>query len=359
MVELSLSDRALIIEFETPRHIATTAHLKGLVVSSRVAIYQVDEGVDLSKPEELKDSIRAELGLDPEDPVMLTAANVREYRLAQDGEYGAVATVGLTNPACPKMGAHYQPLRASTINVVAWVPDALTVQGLLDLFRTVSEAKAAAAADLLLRCNGRATGTVSDAVAVAAFYDAKGYMWAGPSTSVGGKAASLVYRVVTSTQRRPEDVLRSVLGLTLDDLASDAMVLYKRAPVPGVPDEEVRRLVTATLRDLLSDPNVWAFLIAARELDIIGSAGLIPGLSAEEFEQDSKKVIADELLATALSLYINGFKALTATYWADSMKEKLNLSLAKLPMFEDDVAASLVSSALSRVYDVLLRGRTP
>ncbi|MGC9072103.1 MAG: adenosylcobinamide amidohydrolase [Acidilobus sp.] len=357
MVRLSSTDRALIIDFETPRHIATTAHVKGLTVASRVAVYHVDESHDLSKPEELKDSIRAELGLEPEDPVMLTAADVSKYVHLEDGEYGVVATVGLSNPACPAMRALHMPYKGSTINVVAWVPDKLTIQAQLDLLRTVAEAKAAAAADLLLRCDGRATGTVSDALAVASFYDEKGYLWAGPSTTVGGRVASLTYRAITSVSRDFNEWLSSAIGMTLDDLVSDADALYRSAPVPGATEDAVRNLVRSTLQSFLADPNVWTFLVAARELDIIGGAGLIPQLGREEFEQDTKRVIADELLATALSLYLNGFKALTATYWADTLKRGLGLKLAGLPMFEDDIAAALVASALSRVYDSLLGGR--
>ncbi len=356
MVRLEVRGKALIVDFGSPRRVATTAHVRGLVNSSTVAIYQVDEDENLSRPEELKERVRAGLGLGPEDPLMLTAADVRRYVLEEEGDYGVLATTGLKDAACPNMRNLYEPLRPSTINVIAWVPDRLTNQGLLDLLRTVAEAKAAAAADLLLRCDGRATGTVSDAVTVASQFGDDGYLWAGPATSVGGKIARLTYKAITSASRGSDEVLSQVLGLGLEELTSDALKLYRSAPVPGAPEDRVGSLVKSELADLLADPNVWAFLIAARELDIVGSSGLIPGLSREEFEADSKRVIADELLAAALSIYINGFKALTATYWADSAKDRLGLLLSRLPMFEDDAAAALAASALSRVYDRLLRG---
>ena len=356
MVRLEIRGRALLVEFGSPRRVATTAHVKGLVNSSRVVIYQVSEEDDLSRPEDFKGRLRSELGLDPNDPIMLTAADIRRYIMEQEGEYGVLVTVGLSDVSCPGMKSLYEPLRPSTINVVAWVPDPLTDQGLLDLLRTVAEAKAAAAADLMLRCEGRAIGTVSDAITVASNTGEDGYLWAGPATSVGGRIARLTYRAVTSIKREVNEIVSHVLGLSIDQLASDAVKLYRSSPVPGVPESRVEDLVKSELSELLSDPNVWAFLIAARELDIVGSSGLIPGLSREEFEADSKKVIADELIATALSIYINGFKALTATYWADSLKDRLGMLLSRLPMFEDDVAAALVASALSRVYDRLLRG---
>ncbi len=357
MVRLVVSERALIVDFGSQRRMATTAHLKGIVSSSKVAIYQVSEADDLSSPERFKSAVRSELGLGPEDPVMLTAADIRRHAIAQEGEYGVVATVGVREAACPGMSHPYTPMRPSTINVVAWVPDNLTDQGLIDLLRTVAEAKAAAVADLMLRCSGRATGTVSDAITVASNQGEDGYLWAGLATTIGGKVAALTYKAITSVARDEKELLAWVLGAGIKELKEDAVRLYRAAPVPGITDDTAIRLFESELEELLSDPNVWAFLIAARELDIIGSSGLIPGLTRAEFEADSKRVIADELLATALSIYINGFKGLTATYWADSMKERLGLNASRLPMFEDDATAALVASALSRVYDRLLRAK--
>ncbi len=355
MVRPEVSDRYIVVDFETPRHVLTTAHPKGLVVSSRVAIYRVSEGDDLSKPEDFKEAVRSELGLDRDDPVMLTAADLRDYRYVRSEGEGVIATVGLSNPACHNMHGGYTPLRPSTINVVAWTSEKLTVSGMLDLFRVISEAKAAAASDLLLRCEGRATGTVSDAVAVASFLDDNGYLWAGQATSLGSRLASMTYQAITARPPTPEEMLVRALGMGVEDLVEDAMKLYEKAPVPGYPPQVVRPMVLDEIRRELRDPNVVAFLIAARELDIHGASGTIPGVTAEEFSSDTKKVIADELLATSLSLYINGFKALTATYWSDTLKEKLGLRLSSLPMFEDDIASALAASALSRVYDRLLQ----
>lgn len=172
MVALELGDRYLIVNFDSPMHLLTTAHPEGLVRSSRVVIYQVTDSDDLSRPEKFKDEVRKSLGLSGSDPVMLTAADVSGYRKATDGNYGVVATVGLSHPSCHNMGLTYAPLTPSTINVVAWVPERLTMSAMLDLLRVVAETKAAASADLMLRCEGgRATGTVSDAITVAATLD--------------------------------------------------------------------------------------------------------------------------------------------------------------------------------------------
>ncbi|WP_117353991.1 adenosylcobinamide amidohydrolase [Acidilobus sp. 7A] len=355
MVRLKLESGYLVVDLGSPRLIATTAHPKGLVTASKVAIVHVDKDADLSRPDDFKASVRGKLDLSEDDPVMLTAVDVNRYREAVEGDYGVLATVGLANAACHGMEATYRPLTASTINIVAWVPDRLTVSAILDLFRVVAETKAAAVADLMLRCDGgRATGTVSDAIAVAAVPSNNGYLWAGQATTVGSKVAALTYRALTAESPSVDDELRWGLGVSLEELLDDAIKLYQAAPVPGLNSLEAREIIRRELEKILRDPNVWPFIIAARESDLRGQSGLIPGLSRDEFEADSKRIIADELLATALSVYINGFRALTATYWADTLKGRLGLKLSALPMFEDDIAAALVASALSRVYDRLL-----
>ncbi len=342
----------LIVDFGEELAVVTTAHPRGLVKSRHVVIHRVND--DPERPEEIKESVRRSLGLPEDVPVMLTAVDVGRHRILEGKLVGLATTVGLAHPSCPGMSPSYKPFRASTINLVVWTYEHLTVSAMLDLLRTVSEAKAAAAADLGLRCSGRATGTVSDALVVAARADERGYLWAGPATTIGSEASRLTYEAVKSFAPPPEERLKDLVGLSLEDLVADGVTLYSSAPVPGVPGEATVPALREELERLLRDPNVWALVYAARELDLIGASGLLPGLGADEFAADSKKVIADELLATALSLYINGFRALTATYWADTLKERLGLRLSALPMFEDDIAAALVASALSRVYDRLL-----
>ena len=353
MPRVELSGGCVLVLFDEPMDVLTTAEPAGLTKARGAAICKVDEtsAGDLGR---LKPSLRGALGLGAGDPILLTAADVSRYALVGDGGSGVVATVGIDEESCRPRAA-YEPPRASTVNLIAWTSEALTLGGMLDLFRTVVEAKAAAVALLLPSCPGLPTGTITDAVALAARRDdSRGYLWAGRATTVGGRVYEMVLKAVTSRAPPAEERLAWVLGVSLDDLVEDAIKLYRLAPVPGVGEEAVRDEVARELRALLRDPNVWALVISSRLLDVYGEQGAIPGLGAEEFKADTKKVVADELLASALSIYVNGFKGLLAAYWADRSKEAAGLSASRLPMFEDDVAGALAAAALSRVYDRLL-----
>jgi len=108
------------------------------------------------------------------------------------------------------------------------------------------------------------------------------------ATRLGNRAARLVYEAVLSRDRRsPGERLRDVLGLDAGELLSDMVRMYSLAPVPGVEPGEAGRMLEEMLDQVLRDPNVWAFLVAARELDIHGTAGTLPGISREEFLGDS------------------------------------------------------------------------
>ncbi|MGC8596892.1 MAG: adenosylcobinamide amidohydrolase [Thermocladium sp.] len=118
--------------------------------------------------------------------VFLTAVDVNLAAVAEWSHGFTVATAGLEPPAC-----------IHTINVLTVAREALNQEGLVDLFRTVVEAKSLAAVKLGLMCgNDVAVGTVSDAVAVAAILDEGGARFAGPGTAIGRAAASSVINAV-------------------------------------------------------------------------------------------------------------------------------------------------------------------
>lgn len=73
-----------------------------------------------------------------------------------------------------------------TINIGVFVDHGLNLNGLVDLVRTVEEAKCGALRDLSLPY----TGTASDAIAVGSTVGEK--YFAGPSTELGNKIAKLV-----------------------------------------------------------------------------------------------------------------------------------------------------------------------
>lgn len=326
-------------------------------VASLVVFRRVGEDFNPGSLAGFYENVRREIGR-RDSIVLLTSVDLEERLEIQgieDPPGVAAVSIGLTPPTCPGAPSH-EPLPSSTINVAVAVKTGLTHSGLMDLFRTVVEAKTLASVELLLRCSSRSPGTVSDAVAVIA---EKGKLvTAGPATRVGGPVAEAVYGLITRAGARilaPYGYVVNALGYTLEELVGLALEAYRRAPVPGVGEEEVRLNVRKVLEGILRDPNVAALLIAARDLDLRGLAGTLPGLTGGEFKEDPRSIVADELLATALSLYIAGFKGLLAAYWVERLKSAGEVSITA-PVFEDDVISALVGSALSLVYDRLLGG---
>lgn len=109
------------------------------------------------------------LGLRGPGAGLLTAVDVGTAVTAADGAAMVVATVGLGHPtwaAAPDGDLRHAgpaPRWAGTINVVAWLPVALTEAALVNAAVTLTEAKAQA----LWECGLEATGTASDALCVA------------------------------------------------------------------------------------------------------------------------------------------------------------------------------------------------
>jgi len=325
--------------------------------ANSILFKRVPESFNCTDLRSFYDAVRGMLGYES-SIVFLTAAPVDDYLYKVDGEgrTAIIATVGLEPPVCYE---HQDPggRLVGTINVAVVTDYRLSSNAFADLLRVTVEAKSAALSELLLRCSSRSPGTVTDAVAIGGrLAESGGLIFAGVATRVGGWVFNNLYGGLVELGLRrlgSEGLLRNVVGLSLDDLVELAVKLYERAPVPGVDLGYVRVKIRGILQSTLRDPNVWSMLVAARELDLHATSGSIPGLSPEDHLRDSKAIVADELLAFALSMYINGFKGLLATYWVERLKEGGSLDL-RLPQFEDDVVSALLGSTLSILYDKLL-----
>jgi len=349
-----LVNDSLVISLGGVLRVASSMH--GLVDASHVVFHYVDKRFRVSDVDEYSARVAESLGLDPgKTIVFLTAVEKGKYIKLEDEEATVYATVGLRPPVCIEQEELYEAPRPGTINILVVVKREITEPALLDLYRVAVEAKCLASSMLGLRCSSRSPGTVTDAVAVAAGISPHGPRWAGMATRLGNSVARLVHSaVIKGDDRGLEERLRGFLGLGLEDLVDEAMRVYRVAPVPGVSEQVVRSKLRSMLERVLRDPNVWSFVVAARELDLYGAAGLIPGVTREEFLGDTKRIVADEALEVALANYIAGFRGLLASYWVDREKHRLGLRIAGLPVFEDDVAAALIGSLLSRLYDELL-----
>jgi len=344
----------LVVSLGGVMKVASSMH--GVVDASHVVFSYVDKGFSVDDVDGYSARVAESLGLDPRSTVVFfTAVESGRYVKTVRGEVTVYATVGLRPPVCIEMESLYEAPTPGTINVLVVVESPVTEPALLDLYRVAAEAKCLASSMLGLRCGSRSPGTVTDAVAVAARVGPRGPRWAGMATRLGNTVARLVYSaIVKGDDRSLDEKLRGFLGLGVEELVEEALRIYRAAPVPGVPEQAVKQRIRSMLEKALRDPNVWSFIVAARELDLYGAAGLIPGLSREEFLGDSKRIVADEALEVALAVYLAGFRGLLSSYWVDREKHRLAPRIAGLPVFEDDVAAALVGSILSRLYDELL-----
>lgn len=288
--------------------------------------------------------------------VLLSAVPPKELVEVEVPEVGAEVflTVSVEPPTCLGSPHVYEPMRAGTVNVAVVVEEPLARSAMVDLVRTVAEAKVAAFSDSLVRCESRALGTVSDAIAVVKPTDLpEEILFSGPATRLGRALAEVVYKAVISKAVGGDrgKLLKRVTGLGVEDVLEIFSQVYSRASIPGLSTGEAKEVARKHLGRALEDPNVWSFLIAARELDLHGLSGTIPGIGAEEFRRDPVRLVADEVLGLALSLYLAGLKGLFSMYWIERLKERGDLSHGSLHPFEDDVVSALVGSLLTKLLE--------
>ena len=145
--------------------------------------------------------LAAAAGLAGAGVALFTAADVRCVRSAEDGGVTVEATVGLTHPtwAADADGAVSAAPAAGTINIVAFLPVALTAAALLNALCTATEAKSQA----LFEAGIPGTGTASDAVAVACATHGPAEQFAGPRARWGARLARAVHTAVLAGAQAP------------------------------------------------------------------------------------------------------------------------------------------------------------
>lgn len=129
----------------------------------------------------------------------MTAAAVADVVEVQVGDAWVVATVGVSVPLAAAGGLD-TPLRAGTINTFALLGQPLTDAGLVNAVQTLTEAKAQALAEGLLRAvnhDGLATGTATDSVAVACAPGPHPSSFAGPASRIGHDLAHATHTAIT------------------------------------------------------------------------------------------------------------------------------------------------------------------
>lgn len=353
-------ENTLLIKFRHPmKSLSSTIIGGGIKELTHVIFHRVAPDFDanpIAYARELAKRLEAPI---EQTAIFLTAVDVLkdhiDLSIDSPTEMRLIATIGLSPKTCIEATSNH--IRTSTINILLIAGKRLTDNALIDLASVVSSAKTLALIDLALsceKCSRRAYTTPTDALIIASDpMSREEEAYGGPATILGKSAAGLVYEAVLSKGLRSLDIetrFRDIFGIELEWVLDTASKVYERAPIPRVSKEVIKKEFELELRKLLKDPNVWSLTLAARSLDWHGFAGAIPILSQNEYLNDSRKILADELLGISLALYINGWKGLLAYYWIDSSKNEIK-EFEDKPMFIDDILASLIGGILSKIYD--------
>jgi adenosylcobinamide hydrolase len=186
----------LVWRFDPPLTVASTAPAGGGIGRRRWMINaQVPPGYCRRDPERHVGELAAALGLSGPGVGMLTAVDVASVVRVVDAGVSVETTVGVAHPvwaAAPE--AIEAAPRAGTINVVAFVPAALSEAALLNALCTITEAKSQA----LLLAGIEGTGTASDAVTVVCPPRGPVEAFGGPRSRWGAPLARAVCAAVRS-----------------------------------------------------------------------------------------------------------------------------------------------------------------
>ena len=145
---------------------AVASTISGGGLGSRQWVFNAQVAADYGHADPVAhvEAIALSLGLDPTTGAgMLTAAPVLQMTFAEDDGAECAATVGITHPtwAAAEDGAS-STWAPGTINLVCWLPRAMTDAALVNAVVTATEAKAQALAE----AGVPGTGTASDAIVV-------------------------------------------------------------------------------------------------------------------------------------------------------------------------------------------------
>lgn len=349
-----IDNDTVIVEFSNPMKVVSTVPVvsnNGYV--ENIIFKFIPKDFNVKNLADYYRSVVKEVGVE-NAVVFITATSIDNFNHIRIDDLSAdvFISVGLEPPVCLETNV-FTPMTISTINIAVAVRQPLTNNAMVDLLRTVAEAKCLASNDIMLRCRTRSSGTVTDAIAVLKPLNMnEEILFAGMATTIGNAIAKTVHKMIVSKALRDEDKMFNYLtGLGKDEFLNMFRDLYRYMPIPNVSEEKAVEIARIILRKILGDPNTWSFIIAARELELHGIVGTIPNVSEEEFARDSPKVVADEIIGMALATYVAGLKGLFSMYWVERLKESKILKHGIFGTFEDDIISALLGSLYTLLYD--------
>ena len=357
-IDLEVKDNNLVVTFPCEaKALSTTIHGGGFKNNLKyVVFHHVPHDFNADPIDECR-HVLEDLGLNMnQSSVFLTAVSIPESYVAiknsiDDASCFTIVTAGLSNPVSITRSS--LDMGFSTINIFVAVDCDVSDNGLVELVKTVTEAKVSAVHDLDLRCGlTYAIGTSTDALIVASLGKPPTRIYTGQLTSIGRLVSRLVHEaVIMGAEKWGFSQGRSIArrleerGVRLSDIIDAALTLF--IPWNGLKLEEAYELIRSELLRCLEDINVISIIDAALRLDEDARIGLIPNLKPQQYFSDPVNLVSDEILALSLALYLNGWNAVFEFYRYDTRKPGI---LSSLPPFIDDIIASLIAGVTSRIY---------
>ena len=367
MVECYVEKNSLVIQSKDFLKTLSSAVLNGGLCQAKTIInHQVPKSYRHSRPEEYLKQVVKKLKLPTPVVGLMTAANVANFSL-QVSKYAekqyvcAITTAGLSNAAAAGELVRVNS-KFSTINTIILIDGNLTDACMVDLVKTATEAKVIALREFDVRSQisgKQATGTTTDAIVIACTGRGKLLRYGGTATHLGEAVDLTVYRsikeaIMKEEKLTPERPLISRLkerGITFKSMVEAGMKMLVYHPSMGK-HKKVAKILAQNLREALSDVNVASLVLAGLRLEEDGQVGLIPGITAETFQNDPVFLLADELLGMNIANYIAGSCGVFEFVRFDKAKPGI---LRKLGPFLDDVIGGLIAGASSKMYSQLCK----
>jgi len=327
-IEAEVKNNILLIWSNTPLRILSSAVLNGgLKEANGIINVQVSESCGTNKNDEHwnpEDFLKTEvqrLRL-PNDKVvgLMTAAKMQNVAVSTKKCDGTTLTVFVTAgtsiaatageaTASKKHASELQ--KCGTINAILLVDGNLTESCMVEVQKTVTEAKTVALRELDVRSQFSgdiASGTLTDSVAVACTKKGDAINFAGTFTTIGeliGKCVREAVKTAIYKQERlvPDRPLMKRLverGIQIESIMS----LLREPQV--IPESPKYRQLKKKVEQTLSDRKIAALVMASLRFDDDISKGLVPASHSNGSIDNAE---FEEIIQTALRDYLSEDKA--------------------------------------------------
>ena len=361
--KVTYNEDSVRVMFNEPVKVISSAVLNGGLSKTKSIVNLKVTGEELSctDPKILALSKLNQIGLGSDTVCLMTSADtskasvIRKYD--EQIEVVSIITLGLSHAS--SAGDYVKNPHSNgtgTINIIVIIDCDPTDSCLVNCLSTIAEAKARALKKLSVMSKysfSTATGTVTDAVAVACSERGERVEYAGPATRLGRLISSAVIEATVNAARSQDitpnrGVLNrlSEIGINLRELVDSGVELFH--PSERISSrEDAKKLLERAILDISSDVNVASLIFAAILLDEAGMEGALPNMSKEYFISDPVDLLADESIGIAIADYIAGSRAIHNFKMYESRKPGV---ISKLPPFLDDAISGLIAGAMTKIH---------